>query len=80
MNNFLSELQKATRSSLSTVGDASKQRLEERQAKKDLQKLYWKLGKEVVALVEAGELDHPILQKRRARILKQLERIAAIRR
>ena len=54
---------------------ASKRQLEKRQAQKDLQRLYWKLGKEVVTLVEAGEIQHPALEKRRNRILEQLERV-----
>jgi len=76
MNDILTELRKTAQSSLTTVGSASKQRLKRMQAERDLEKLYWKLGKEVVALVNAGEIDHPALIKRRDRIVQQLDRIA----
>ena len=75
MNDFLDEFRKQAKASLSTVASASKRQLEKRQAQKDLQRLYWKLGKEVVTLVEAGEIQHPALEKRRNRILEQLERV-----
>ena len=75
MNDFFTEFRKTAKSTLSAVAATSRQSLEKRQAQKDLKRLYWKLGKEVVALVEAGELDHPALLKRRERILQQLERI-----
>ncbi|MEC7241428.1 MAG: hypothetical protein VXW32_09325 [Myxococcota bacterium] len=75
MNDFLDEFRKQAKASLSTVASASKRQLEKRQAQKDLQRLYWKLGKEVVTLVEAGEIQHPALEKRRKRILEQVERV-----
>lgn len=55
-------------------------RLELRQLKKDRDALYEKLGREVVRLVEAGEVDHPGLRKgadRVAEILARIERVEA---
>jgi hypothetical protein len=55
-------------------------RLELRQLKKDRDALYEKLGREVVRLVEAGEIAHPGLQKGAARvgeILARIERVEA---
>ena len=76
----MDEFRKQAKASLSTVASASKRQLEKRQAQKDLQRLYWKLGKEVVTLVEAGEIQHPALEKRRKRILEQLERVRSVSR
>ena len=75
MNDLFTELRKHAKTSLSSVTSSSRRQLEKRQAQKDLKRLYWKLGKEVVTLVEAGELDHPALTRRRERILQQIERI-----
>lgn len=46
-------------------------RLEDYQAKKDLDRLYNKLGRETVRLVQAGEVVHPGLQTGTKRILRQ---------
>lgn len=46
-------------------------RLEGYQAKKDLEKLYSKLGREAVRLLEAGEIDHPGLSAGAERIRQQ---------
>jgi hypothetical protein len=48
-----------TKSGLRTTAKASKDRIKKRQADRTLEKLYWKLGKEVVELVRAGEITHP---------------------
>ncbi|MCP4809759.1 MAG: hypothetical protein GY913_25065 [Proteobacteria bacterium] len=46
-------------------------RLESYQAKKDLEKLYLKLGRETVRLIDAGEIDHPGLAVGADRIRRQ---------
>jgi hypothetical protein len=61
---------------LSSTAKASRKRLDKHQAQRDLDKLYWKLGKEVVALARSGEIDHPGLQQRAQRIEEQLTKIA----
>jgi hypothetical protein len=43
-------------------------RLEERQLRRDLDELYRKLGREVIALVDGGELEHPGVRRGVARI------------
>lgn len=45
-------------------------RLEERQLRKDLDELYRKLGREVIALVDGGEIEHPGVRRGAARILE----------
>ena len=47
---------------------SSRDRFAQRQLRKDLDKLYWKLGKEVISLLDAEEIDHPALRERRERI------------
>ena len=54
------------------VGSRSRDRLEYRQLKKDLGTMYQKLGREVEALVNGGEVSHPGLLRGVAR-LKELE-------
>ena len=43
-------------------------RLEERQMRRDLDELYRKLGREVIALVDGGEIEHPGVRRGAARI------------
>ncbi len=50
-------------------------RLEQYQAKRDLDRLYQKLGREVVRLVEAGEVTHPGLVTGAERVHRQQELI-----
>lgn len=49
----------------------ARRRMDMYQARRDLDKLYQKLGREVIRLVEAGEVNHPGLQKGVARVRKQ---------
>ena len=53
------------------VGTRSRDRLEYRQLKKDLGTMYQKLGREVEALVDGGEVSHPGL-------LRGVERVKAL--
>jgi hypothetical protein len=52
----------STRTAINLTAKASKQRLKQRQDDRNLDRLYWKLGKEVVELVRAEEIDHPGVQ------------------
>jgi ribosomal protein S6 len=54
-----------------------RRRLELYQASKDIEALYSKLGRELVCLVEAGEVEHPGLVKRAIRIRDEEARYAA---
>ena len=55
---------------LGTALDDGRTSLTLRALKRDKQKMYEKLGREVVRLVEAGEIDHPGLLKGVERIKK----------
>ena len=57
----------------------TRRRVELHQASKDIDTLYQKLGRELVCLVEAGEVDHPGLVKRAARIRDEEARHEAAR-
>ncbi len=59
--------------------DEGRVRLEQRQLKKDLDVMYRKLGREVMRLVESGDIAHPGLVRGVARIQAVEERIAAMR-
>lgn len=58
----------------SRLGDSARwtrRRLELHQSSKDIDALYSKLGRELVCLVEAGEVAHPGLVKRATRIRQE---------
>ncbi len=55
------------------VAKQGRGRLEQYQARRDLERLYQKLGREVVRLVEAGEVDHPGLVTGAERVHRQQE-------
>ncbi len=55
----------------------TRRRLELAQATRDIESLYNKLGRELVCLVEAGEVDHPGLVKRAHRIREEEGRLLA---
>jgi hypothetical protein len=61
------------RRQLEHLARRGRERLDLIQARRDLDRLHQKLGREVVNLVEAGELDHPALRQRAARIRAQEE-------
>jgi hypothetical protein len=61
------------RRQLEHLARRGRERLDLIQARRDLDRLHQKLGREVVSLVEAGELDHPALRQRAARIRAQEE-------
>ena len=50
---------------------SARRRMDLYQARRDLDKLYQKLGREVIRLVEAGEVNHPGLKKGVERVRKQ---------
>jgi hypothetical protein len=65
------------RAALEAGAHRARKRLDLFQARRDLDKLYQKLGREVVRLVEAGEVSHPGLVKGTERIRRQEEAVAA---
>ena len=60
------------------VAKQGRGRLELYQSKRDLDRLYQKLGREVVRLVEAGEVEHPGLVTGAERVHRQQELIREI--
>ena len=77
LSEVIDRLKKRTSASLSQTARASRRKIDAIAMQKDLDRLYWKLGKEVVALCEANEIAHPGLENRVERIKEQLSRIAA---
>jgi len=61
---------------LADTAGSGRHRIDRLSIKRDLDKLYWKLGKEVVALVNAGEVVHPGLEERVYRIKRLSERLS----
>ena len=59
---------------LAGSAESGRSRLDKISTKRDIDKLYWKLGKEIVALVSAGEIKHPGVVERVDRIEKLIER------
>lgn len=68
------------RSELTKAADIGRSQIELRQARKDLQDFWVRLGKTAYRLSEAGELDHPALERARARIDALEARIMAFER
>ena len=79
MSEFLNQLKKHTGAALSGAMASSRDRLALRQRERDLDRLYWKLGKEAIALLEAEEINHPALHKRRERIQAEISKIEALK-
>lgn len=65
------------RSEVGRLARRGKERLEANQARKDLDHLYQKLGRETVRLVEAGEVVHPGLVAGAERIAQHQKKAAA---
>jgi len=63
---------------LAGSAESGRSRLDKISTKRDIDKLYWKLGKEIVALVSAGEIKHPGVVERADRIEKLIERLNQI--
>ncbi|GEM_PF-1438433 len=57
----------------------TRRRLELAQASRDIESLYNKLGRELVCLVDAGEVEHPGLVKRARRIRDEERRFESAR-
>lgn len=72
----LATLLERGRAQAESVARWGRQQLEVRQARKDLNSLARKLGWEVVALVEAGEVDHPGVRRRVEQIRAQERAVA----
>ena len=75
----MERLRTRTESTVMETAKASRRKIDQHQAQKDLDRLYWKLGKEIVELVRAGEINHPGARHRVERIDAQLERVASVR-
>ena len=60
---------------LSVGAENGRNRLDKISVKRDLDRLYWKLGKEIVALVKAGEIEHPGVIERVNRIERLITRL-----
>lgn len=67
------------RAGLRGAADRGRRRLERRQLERDLEQFWVRLGKTTYHLVEAGELEHPALQKAMDRIDRLQEQIRAAR-
>ena len=76
---FVERLRSKTENTVLETAKASRRKIDQHQAQKDLDRLYWKLGKEMVELVRAGEVEHPGVRHRVERIDAQLERVALVR-
>jgi hypothetical protein len=57
---------------LSVSAESGRNHLDRLSIKRDIDRLYWKLGKEIVALVRAGEIGHPGVAER----VDRIERLA----
>lgn len=68
------------RRELSKSLDAGRHQLELRQARRDLDSFWVRLGKTAYRLSEAGELDHPSIHKAVARIDELERRIESLER
>jgi hypothetical protein len=64
------------RKTAGSLAQRGRERIELYQAKKDLDSLYQKLGRETVRLVEAGEITHPGLVEGAERIHRQQSVVA----
>ena len=61
---------------LEVLARRGRERIEIYQARRDLDRLYQKLGRECVRLVEAGEISHPGVIAGAERIARQVELVA----
>lgn len=72
-------LARRSRAEFDRAAQSGKLRLELRQAQRDLDHFWMRLGRTASRLVEAGELDHPALRKAMERIDVLEARIDALR-
>lgn len=77
MERIVSVLRVRGRSALESGARRARRRMDLYQARRDLDKLYQKLGREVIRLVEAGEIHHPGLVKGVERVRRQEEAVQA---
>ena len=71
---------KRGRAELSKAADIGRTQIELRQARRDLQEFWVRLGKTAYRLSEAGEVDHPAIERARSRIDALEARIQALER
>ncbi len=78
LNRVMRRLVGRSRHELERAARTSRDRLEIRQHKRDLDHFWARLGKTSYHLVEAGEIDHPALRKAIARIEELEAKIEAL--
>jgi hypothetical protein len=78
MREVLGILQSRGKEQVGKIARQGRDRLEVYQAKRDLDRLYQKLGREVERLIEAGEVTHPGLVTGVDRIRQQRERVETL--
>ena len=78
MLNLFGRAEKRGRQELSRSLDAGRHQLELRQARRDLESFWIRLGKTAYRLSEADELEHPSIKKAVARIAELERRIEAL--
>ncbi len=59
LNQIFNSLVERSRGEVSRIATGGRRRIDLRSLRKDRRRIYEKLGKEVEALVEAGEVSHP---------------------
>ena len=78
LNRVMRRLVGRSRLELGRAARSSRERLELRQLRRDLDHFWARLGKTSYHLVEAGEIDHPALRKAIARIDELEAKIEAL--
>ncbi len=74
---LVSALAKRSRTELGRAANQGRQSMDARQLKRDRDVMLTKLGREVLALVDGGEVDHPGLVRGANRVRELEERIAS---
>jgi hypothetical protein len=71
-------LGRGSKDGLGRSARASRKALERHQSRRDLDRLYQKLGRETIRLIEAGEISHPGLEARIPRIRAEQARVNSL--
>jgi hypothetical protein len=78
LREFVSALSRRSRSELGRAAQQSRQSMDMRQLRRDRDAMLAKLGREVLALVDGGEVDHPGLIRGAERVRGLDDRITAL--
>ncbi len=78
MANLLRRVARRGRRELERASEVGRFQLELRQSRRDLDEFWVRMGKTAFHLVQAGEVDHPALERAQARIAELQERIAKL--